>query len=361
MSMARLYGKGYTRQDLARRTGLMEQVAGVRLFELADGWGRGVRAASLRTGSGFSATILIDRGLDIYDADFCGAALAWVSPTGPKHPAFFEEPGYGWLRSFYGGLCITCGVTNAGAPSVDQGEPLGLHGRFSHSPASNLNYGGYWQGDDYIIFIEGEVRQARVFNENLLVRRRIEAVAGHSALTIEDTVSNEGFQSQPHMMLYHINLGFPVVDNDSRLITPARSVIPRDDVARPGIQEYDRFTDPIPGYREQVFYHDMQADDSGHVTVAVVNPGFNSPGFNSPGFNGGQGLGVYVRYRQRELPRFIEWKMTGEDVYTVGLEPANCLVEGRAKERERSVLQFLAPGEKRIYHVEIGIAGELLA
>lgn len=347
--MARLYGKDYTHQELARRTGLMEQVAGVRLFELADGWGRGGRAASLRTGSGFSATILVDRGLDIYDADFRGAALAWVSPIGPKHPAFFEEPGYGWLRGFYGGLCITCGVTNAGAPSVDQGEPLGLHGRFSNSPASNVNYGGYWQGDDYIVFIEGEIRQARVFNENLLVHRRIEAVAGASALTIEDTVSNEGFQSQPHMMLYHINLGFPVVDNGSRLITPARSVTPRDDIARPGIKEYDRFTDPIPGYSEQVFYHDMQADDSGHVTAAIVNPGFDD----------GKGLGVYVRYRQRELPRFIEWKMTGEDVYTVGLEPANCLVEGRAKERERGFLQFLAPGEKRTYHVEIGVVGKM--
>ena len=345
--MPRLYGKDYSRQELARRMGLMDQAAGVRLFELADGWGRGMRAAHLRTGGGLSATILIDRGLDIYDADYNGAALAWVSPTGPKHPAFYEPEGMGWLRSFFGGLLVTCGMTTAGAPSVDEGQELGIHGRYSNSPASNVHAGGEWQGDDYIIFIEGDVREARIFNENILLHRRIEAKAGSNAISIRDTVSNEGFQRQPHMLLYHINIGFPVVDDGSRLSTPAKSVVPRDDDAKPGIGAYDRFTGPIAGYREQVFYHDMQAAADGYVTASISNPGFN----------GGRGLGVYVRYRQNELPRFIEWKMTGEDVYCVGMEPANCLVEGRAKERERGALQFLAPGEKREYHVEIGIAG----
>jgi hypothetical protein len=343
--MAHLYGKDYSRQELARRMGLMEQAAGIRLIELADGWGRGVRAALLRTGSGLSATVLIDRGLDIYDADYKGAALAWVSPTGPKHPAYFEEPGFGWLRSFYGGLVVTCGLSTAGAPSVDQGEPLGIHGRYSHTPAGNVHVGSEWRGDEYIVFIEGEMREARVFNENLLLKRRIEIKAGGDTIGIFDTVSNEGFQRRPHMMLYHCNLGFPVVDDGSRLLAPSKTVTPRDDVAKPGIKEYDRFSAPVPGYQEQVFYHDMRADKDGYVKVGVANPAFN----------GGKGLAVYARYRQRELPRFAEWKMVGEDVYTVGLEPANCLVEGRAKERERGELQFLAPGEQRSYHLEIGV------
>ena len=282
--MPKLYGRNYTRQDLVKCTGLMDQIAGVRLVELSDGWGRGARAALLYTGAGLTATILVDRGLDIYDASYNGAALAWVSPTGPKHPAYYEPEGLGWLRSFYGGLVVTCGMSNAGAPCSDQGEALGLHGRFSNSPASNINYGGYWQGDDYIVFIEGQVREARVFNENLLMRRRIEAHAGGKSITIRDTVSNEGFQSVPHMLLYHINIGFPVVDDGSRLLTPARSVSPRDDVARSGIADYDRFSGPIAAYKEQVFYHDMQADAAGYVTATLVNPGFG----------GGQGLGVYA-------------------------------------------------------------------
>jgi hypothetical protein len=51
--------------------------------------------------------------------------------------------------------------------------------------------------------------------------------------------------------------------------------------------------------------------------------------------------------------RFAGWKMNGAREYVVGLEPANCWVKGRAKERNRG-LQFLDPGEVRSYHLEIG-------
>jgi hypothetical protein len=37
------------------------------------------------------------------------------------------------------------------------------------------------------------------------------------------------------------------------------------------------------------------------------------------------------------------------------LEPANCLVEGRDKDRARGILQFLQPGEQREYLLEIGV------
>ena len=43
----------------------------------------------------------------------------------------------------------------------------------------------------------------------------------------------------------------------------------------------------------------------------------------------------------------------GEGLYVVGLEPANCHVEGRAVERERGTLQIMQPGEVRRYHLEI--------
>jgi len=239
----------------------------------------------------------------------------------------------------------TCGMTYAGAPCVDEGQALGLHGRIGHIPASNVWADGAWRGDEYEMWVRGRMRETVVFGENLTLTRRIWTYLGASRLWIRDVVANEGFQTTPHMMLYHCNFGFPVIDDGARLVTGARSVMPRDDDARPGIGEYDRFTGPIPGYREQVFYHDIPAGSDGYVTASIVNPGFN----------GGEGLGVYVRYRQRELPRFTEWKMIGEDVYCVGLEPANCLVEGRAKERERGTLQFLDPGEERSYHIEIGI------
>jgi hypothetical protein len=343
--VTQLYGRTLNRQDLSRRMGSIDQAAGVRLSELSDGVGRGVRTARLRTGGGLSATILIDRGLDIYDADFNGMPLAWISSTGPAHPAYYEEPGAGWLRGFGGGLMVTCGLTAMGAASVDEGVELGLHGRASNIPASHVNAGGNWEGDQYVMFVEGQVRETAVFGENLLLRRRIEAHLGENRISVSDTVFNEGFQRAPHMLLYHVNAGFPVVDDGSRLIAPTRRVTPRDEDARGALNEYDSFDAPIPNFREQVFFHDMAAAPDGYVTVGLVNPALS----------GGQGFGLYVRYRQRELPCYNEWKMMGEGVYTVGMEPATTHTLGRAAARADGSLQFLMPGEERHYHVQFGV------
>jgi hypothetical protein len=338
--MAQLYGKTRTRDELLKRVGKIDQVAGVRLAELTDGTARGVRVADVRTGSGLNFRVLVDRGLDIYDAEYNGMPLAWVSATGPTHPAYFEPPELGWRRAFYGGLMLTCGMTTIGAPSVDQGESLGLHGRVSNLPAENVTTGGHWEGDDYIMFVEGQVRETVVFAENLVLQRRIEARLGEKKISVFDTVTNEGFVPAPHMLLYHINAGFPVIDEGARLLEAARKVTPRDADAREGADHFACFSSPVPAYREQVFFHEMIAAPDGYVRAGLVNP---------------QGFGFYVRYRQRELPCFNEWKMMGEGVYAVGMEPATNWVTGRANERERGALQLLQPGEQRHYHLEFGL------
>lgn len=343
--MALLNGRKITRQELLRRVGSVDQVGGVRLGEFIDGVGRGVRTAHLRTGAGLAATLLIDRGMDIYDANFQGTALAWLSPTGPVHPARYEEQGAGWLRGFGGGLMVTCGLTTMGAPSVDEGISLGLHGRASYAPASHVNTGGSWQGDEYVMFLEGEMRETAVFGENVVLKRRVESRLGENRISIFDTVTNEGFQRTPLMLLYHINTGFPLLDEGSCLIAPSRKVMPRDEQARRGLDNHDTFGAPVPDYQEQVFSHEMAADPDGFVTAAMVNRAWN----------GGEGLGLYVRYRQQELPWFNEWKMIGEGLYTVGVEPATTHTLGRAAARADGSLQFLLPGEERHYHVELGI------
>ena len=91
---------------------------------------------------------------------------------------FFEEPGLGWLRNFPGGLVTTCGLTYAGAPCEDNGEKLGLHGRFSNTPASNVWVDGEWEGDDYRMWAVGKIRESRLFGENILLKRKVSAVLG---------------------------------------------------------------------------------------------------------------------------------------------------------------------------------------
>ena len=338
--MTHLYGRTWGRSELMAHVGDISQLGGVRLAELADGPGRGVRVADFRSGDGFNFTVLLDRGMDIGQAEYRGVPLAWNSAVGPVAPAFHEPTGSGFLRTFHGGLLTTCGLTQVGVPNVDLGEELGVHGRISHIPARLRSCNDRWDGDDYVFWVQGQMREASLFGHNLLLTRTITCRLGEPKLTIEDRVENQGSAPAPHMILYHFNPGFPILSAQSRLDVSS-TVQPRDAVAAPGLARHNRFEAPTPGYAEQVFYHQVAADTEGFAQAALVNPDL--------------GLALQVRYRQRELPWLVEWKQVGIGAYVLGIEPGNCVPEGRASARERGVLVELAPGEAREYLLEISV------
>ena len=346
--MPRLFGKRYTRDELLRKIGRIEQVAGLRLYELEDGSERGVRAVDFDTGSGFCFTVLVDRGLDIGAATWNGRALAWRAPVGEVGPAFYEPHRLGWLRTFHGGLLATCGLTQAGVPNMDGDEELGLHGRISHIPARQVNHGGRWEGDEYRFWVEGQMREVSIFGHDLCLTRRISAKLGEPRLTVEDRVENLGYAPAPHMILYHCNFGFPLLGPNSRLAAPSLKVEPRDDVAVQGVDQHATFEKPTPGYAEQCFFHHLTADEAGFVVVKLINPEL--------------GLAFQLRYRREELPEFTQWKQVGQGTYVVGLEPGNCRPEGRSAARQRGALVELAPGDQRDYCLEMTILdGEAIA
>ncbi len=343
--MATLFGQEYGRDELIKRVGDMSQLAGVKAIELTDGNERGVRAAEFRTGSGFNFTVLADRGLDISAADYCGQSLCWRSCTGDTHPAYYEPEGLGWLRSFYGGLLTTCGLSYFGAPDVDQEQELGLHGRAANLAAKNVSFDSEWDGDDYVMWIQGKVREAAVFQENLVLTRKIWTRLGEKRLFIDDVVENAGFASAEHMMLYHINGGFPAIDEGSEIVAPFLKTEPRNDEARIGLEKFFLFQGPTPKFQERVYYHDVAVDEQGYVMSALINAGFHD----------GQGFGFYIKYRKEQLPVLIEWKMNGEGTYVVGMEPGTNTADGRSLERQEGRLIMLEPGESRFYNLEIGV------
>ncbi|GAB4550392.1 MAG: aldose 1-epimerase family protein [Anaerolineae bacterium] len=342
--MTRLYQRSWTRQELLGHIGDIGQLGGIRLFTLAEGPERGVRAAELRTAAGLRFTVYLDRGMDIGPAEYRGIPLAWISPTGPAAPAFYDPQGSGWLYSFHGGLLTTCGLTQVGPPGDDDGEHLGLHGRISNIPARQVSQGDAWEGDTYIFWIEGRMRETSVFGHNLELKRRISAQLDEPRLAIEDQVTNMGDAPSPHMILYHINLGFPLLQAESRLIAPSEEVIPRDEVAAQGIDQHTHFHAPIPRYAEQVFFHRMRAESDGYVRVVVVNQAFK--------------LGLQLRYRQQELTEFTQWKQMGWGTYTLGIEPGNCRSEGRLAARRRGALVEIAPGQQFNYRVELSMLSD---
>lgn len=346
--MAKLFGNELTKSALMKRVGDISQVAGVRTYTLREGRGDGVKAVDVRT-QALNFTVLMDRGMDIAWADYKGIPLAYISSTGVCSPALFEEPGTGFLRNFTAGLLTTCGLTSFGAPCRDAGEELGLHGRVSNIPAENESVYAEWEGDDYVMRIRGKVRQSRVFGENITLTREIETRLLSDSLIIRDTVENCGFSVQPLMLLYHFNFGYPIVDKDTVLVrSKAKRVKARDEEAKKGIEAFNVFSDPIPDYKEQVFYHDMEPDENGLVTACLFNKNL-----------GEAGLGAYVRFNKNELPWLCEWKQMGEGEYVVGLEPSTGYPEGRAQARKDGQIIFLQPGEKKDIQIEIGVVDDV--
>ncbi|MEM7737170.1 MAG: aldose 1-epimerase family protein [Deinococcota bacterium] len=344
--MINLFGKLWTAQALREHIGDMSQLAGVQALVLDDGRGRGSRVLNVHTGSGLEFQVLVDRALDVGMCRYNGQSLCWHSPAGWPHPAFAEHAGLGWLRSFGGGLVTTCGLDQFGAANRDGEKELGIHGRVSNLPAEQVSWSADWEtteaGEDYVITIQGKVRQARLFGENLLLCRTLRTALGASWLELTDAVTNEGFNPQPHMILYHCNLGFPLIAEGSHLDLEATTTTARDAVAEAGIDNWQHIHAPQQGYDEQVFHHAVEPSDNHYAQATVHSPM--------------AGFGVRLEYSLDSLPDLYQWKMLGQGAYVLGLEPANCAgIRGRADARERGELVTLEPSETRRYQLRFSI------
>jgi hypothetical protein len=230
-----------------------------------------------------------------------------------------------------------------GSPSVDDGEALGIHGRISYVPASNTWADAEWEGDQYRLWARGKVAETAALGTNLVMTREISTALGASSLTIRDTVENRTHSRVPHMMLYHFNIGFPVLSEDARLLLNSEEVTGRDAVSTASLDRWDRFDAPEPAREHQLFYHRLCPDEAGKAHVVLV------------GFLAGDPIAVYISYTHAVLPWFANWKCLQSGNYVTGLEPANAWVEGRAVEREAGRLRFLDAWEKVSYEVEFGV------
>ncbi len=354
--MVDLYGRNLSRLDLARRTGSLAQIAGVRLVTLGDGVERGIRALEFRTGTGLRFTALVDRALDIADCEHKGRAIGWHSPSGFRHPGLHEtdgESGLGFLRSF-SGLLVTCGLDHVGfkaeepsphyhyGPRATVSHPI--HGRIGSVPARLTGYGERWDGNRCTLWCEGLIQQSAVFGENLHLLRRIEADVGSDEIRIHDRVVNHGFYETPHMVLYHLNVGYPVLDEGSRLLAPIVDVVAASHAGeayrRQGVG-YRTMPAPRDDVSEQVWEHDLAADASGRVPYAVVNDAL--------------GFGLEVEIVKAQLPTFTEWQHFQAGAYALGIEPGTNHLPGRAFARERGEVITLRHGEERRYDLTLRV------
>lgn len=356
------------------------QAASVREVVLRDGASGDLRAIDVRPAGGIHALVLADRGLDIGPAWAQGWPLHWQSPAGFRHPAYFD--GEKWLDSFGGGLLVTCGLENVGPGCRVDDERYCQHGRFSNLPADGVRYDLIWAagaegvegaagaagvdgvegaaggpgvegaegaagaqgepGEPTAIEVSGSVREASVYGVNLVLERTLRFAVGSPRIEVSDLVRNEGFEPAPLFVLYHFNLGFPLVSPSTTLnVSPAHTTESFTDTP-PAL--HAQFCEPTAGFAAEVFEHSF-AGQPPAAAATLTNHGFAPLGR----------IGLEIAWKPEQLRRFWQWRMLGEGMYLTGIEPANCGIRGRAAELddENSGVDVLDPLEERRFDLTI--------
>lgn len=349
----KIFEQNLTAFELRRRTGDPAAVAGIRQVVLDNGVERGVRAIELRTAGGLEIELLIDRALDIGNARFRGVPFGWRSGNGYRHPGLHEnndEDGLSWLRAL-DGLLVTGGLDHTlFGGEVDASHYAyppkkvikhGLHGRLTAIPARLLEAAEVWHGDSAVLRVRGEVIQATAFGEHLRLTRTIELDFDGRELRLHDVVDNLGFEPTPHMFLYHLNFGWPYVDEGTEFVAPiTRHLWESDSVAEQGVS-YRTFPEPQRGFVEQVREHELVEGADGRHRVALIAAGGEN--------------GVEVSWDASGMPHFFEWQNLRDGQYGVGLEPSTNHVGGESVAREDGSLTWLEHGESREYRTTIRI------
>jgi len=309
-----------------------QQIGGIETSVLDNGRGRGTRIAWINTGTGLRYKVVIDRSLDIADAFYNHHSLAWLSHVGVTSPNPAAIRGLEWLRTFGGGLLSTCGLTHIGVPESDEYGERGLHGRIGNIPAElesivqpNPEVGNLGMS------ITGRIRESVVFGPHIELKRTISGKLGEPILRIHDEVYNMGNTAAPHMMLYHFNFGWPLVDEGTDILWNGIWESRDSDMDRKIFSDGNEFrkcagpSDTHLGGGEACAFIDIQPDSKGKCTCGL--------------YNSHLGLAVALRFEKKQLP----W---------LTLEPGTNPPIGQSAARKQKKLIWIEPGEKRIYKLE---------
>lgn len=325
--------------------GNIAQLFRIKEYRFFGGRSDGVRAIDVSTGAGLSFTVLIDRCMDIYYLDYKGKNLAYQTSVGIVSPEYFNRSE--WMQGFGAGFFVTCGLENIGSSCIDDGEELPCHGRASHIPAQNFSVNYVYEDGIPAVILRGEMAQCRMFSTQMVLYREIKCKYGENKIYINDTVQNGDARQTPHMMLYHFNMGYPLLDENAEVIIPSEKRVGRSPLAESELDLWDKFITPQYGYEERCYYHYGMKEENGIVSYGMKNKVSD--------------LGVMMTYNSDALTHFNEWKMMGTNEYVCGLEPCNATIEGRKTARSDGTLKFLKPGESVKYNltVQVGSYSEI--
>lgn len=321
--------------------GHREQLIRVKRIKLQEGKASDVEMIDVQNRSGMHFDVNVSRGMDIPYLDFLGENFGFISPCGIVSPEYFDDKELGFLKSFTAGFLTTCGLKMAGAPCEYEGSAYGLHGNISHTPAEEVSFTVEEEENVPCVKIRGKVRDAIVFGDKLVLDREITCNYKERAITIRDRVTNEGYKIARHMVIYHCNMGYPLLTPESEIFIPSKEVKARTTHAQEGIKTWMKSEYPDPNYEEMCYYHTLKTDKNGMTAAAIFNDELN--------------MGMAIEFDANTLDHFMQWKMMGAGDYVMGLEPCNSTIDGIEDAVQNGSVKYIEPGEyiehKICFHV----------
>ena len=334
--------------DWAEKISNPLQVGGIETAVLDNGAGRGTRIAWVNTGAGLRYKVVIDRGLDIADAQYNADSLAWISHLGVIAPAARPYRGIEWLQGFGGGLLTTCGLDHVGGPESDATGERGLHSQYSGIPATIESI---IQPDPAAglldMQITGVIKQSQPLGAQLTLRRTIAGRLGEAVIRIDDEVINTGNIPAPHMLLYHMNLGWPLVDEGVDICWQGAWT------SREGDDKARIFREGLPFKKGKPPLQDHvgSGEEAAFVDIAADSDGLCHCGIH----NRRLGMALVIEFKKSELPWMTNWQHWGPGEYVVGIEPGTHPPIGQSRARQNGSLIMLQPNERRHYGITVRI------
>jgi hypothetical protein len=140
------------------------------------------------------------------------------------------------------------------------------------------------------------------------------------------------------MFCYHINVGHPVLDEGARFVAPIKDVVwaaHAGEAYRRQKVGYRTLPGPQMNFHEQVWQHELGADNEGRQSVAVMNDRI--------------GIGFEVTTGKAQFPCLYEWQNLQAGQYALGIEPSTNHVLGNLAARKRNELIWLEHSDERKY------------
>ena len=224
---------------------------------LREGLSRGVELVEIDN-SRLKLVIVPTRGMGLWYASLNGTRLGWESPVrGPIHPQFVpinEASGIGWLDGF-DELMVRCGLESSGGAVFGPTGQLvyPLHGRIANRPAHSLSVA--IDDTSGTIEVSALVDEIRFHFQKLQLKTTFITQFGSTSFSWNDRVENLGGNVAKMQMLYHVNIGHPLLAPGSQLLAPVRVVSPHDQTAAlAGTKNYHTYPPQKVGARSPILF-----------------------------------------------------------------------------------------------------------